>query len=273
MSTTTGRHSPSFVIRLVGNRLRPWEVPTRRLATVLNAIQRLLDQADETEDHEGGEPATPKSTIQLLDVRSSSAAYPVSATEPDYALNLIQSIRVGIESPDTTDWSDASLSSLEDLSLVAKSLHCMIELRYPYSGRKLGDVLATIGPTSFQDVTGSAFVRGHTSVYARIERVGGAVERRCGIRLPDQSRKMVFCHVASNDLVRELGRHLYQHVVVSGNATWLRHRWRLKSLDINSFEPPKTGSIRDALRRIHDAGGHAWDAIKDPDAAIAEMRR
>ena len=37
-------------------------------------------------------------------------------------------------------------------------------------------------------------------------------------------------------------------------------------------EPPKTGSIMDALRKAHEAGGHAWDKIKAPEAFIAELR-
>jgi hypothetical protein len=42
---------------------------------------------------------------------------------------------------------------------------------------------------------------------------------------------------------------------------------------IDSFEPPKGGSILEALEKAHDAGGRAWDSIADPDALIAEMRR
>jgi len=69
-----------------------------------------------------------------------------------------------------------------------------------------------------------------------------------------------------------LGRFLYQDVMVNGQAVWLRHSWQIRSFTINSFEPPKTGSIQNALKRIHDAGGSAWDKIPDPDKAIAEMR-
>jgi hypothetical protein len=66
---------------------------------------------------------------------------------------------------------------------------------------------------------------------------------------------------------------MYQTVWVSGEATWLRRNWQLKHLTITSFEPPKAGSIIEALKGIHDAGGHAWDRIDDPEAALAEMRR
>ncbi len=35
---------------------------------------------------------------------------------------------------------------------------------------------------------------------------------------------------------------------------------------------PKTGSLREALRASHEAGGCAWDAVKDPEALLAEIR-
>ena len=83
---------------------------------------------------------------------------------------------------------------------------------------------------------------------------------------------MVICRVTTEDLVRGLGQYLYQSVVLTGDATWLRHNWRLKGLVIKSFEPPKTGSILEALRQAHDAGGDAWEAVSDPDAFISGLR-
>ena len=93
----------------------------------------------------------------------------------------------------------------------------------------------------------------------------------CGVHLPNQTR-MVICRVASADLVRELGRFMYQNVMLSGEATWLRHNWHIKYFKITGFEPPKTGSIREALQRIYDAGGKAWDEVKNPDKFIRDMR-
>jgi hypothetical protein len=83
---------------------------------------------------------------------------------------------------------------------------------------------------------------------------------------------MLVFHVANEDLVRQLGQFLYQYLVVTGEATWLRHNWSIKTMVIKSFEPPKTGSIMGVLRRVYDAGGSGWDAIDDPNAALVEMR-
>jgi hypothetical protein len=178
-----------------------------------------------------------------------------------------------IGAPDLAEWTSPTLSSLEDLSQSAKSLGCEIEFRKPGKDRSYGAVIARITPMTFKDISASAFIRGRTSVYAKIERVGGATAMHCGIRLPSDRRKMVICRVANADLVRDLGQHMYEHLILSGHATWIRRDWRLKNLVIDAFEPPKKGSIIAALKRVHEAGGYAWDAIDDPDAVIAEIRR
>jgi len=126
---------------------------------------------------------------------------------------------------------------------------------------------------TYGEISESAFIYGRTSVYARIERVGGATAMHCGIRLPDSPGKMVICRVATSDLVRQLGQYMYERLILSGNATWVKHNGKLKDLLIDAYEPPKTGSVMDALRLAHDAGGYAWDNVDDPDKAIAEMRR
>ena len=262
-----------FVIRLVGPGMRPWLVPMRSLTRVLDAVQRLVEQRDEMDD-ESVEPI-PRSSgdlneriLRLLDVKSGSAVYNVAAFDGNSAVRILNDAAASIRHPEKSDWGAATISSIQELSEVAKSLGCEIEFREPGGGRPFGDIIATIRPSTYEIVSGSAFVSAETSIFAKIERVGGAVEMHCGLRLPDHPRKMVICRVIGADLVRDLGRYLYQNVLVNGKATWIRSTWQLKKMVITSFEPPKTGSIREALNQIHKAGGDAWDKVKNPAAAI-----
>ncbi|MBI4579500.1 MAG: hypothetical protein HY718_07355 [Planctomycetes bacterium] len=246
------------------------------MAKVLEAVQRLVEQRDEETEEETSRMDKDQSdvapTLHLVDVKSGSAAYAVAAPKHQVTIDLLAEIGRSIERPKTADWSQSTLSSLRKLSEVARSMGCEIEFRNPGTKGKLGAVLAKITPATYGDISSSAFIRGRTSIYARIERVGGATAMHCGIRLPEAPRKMVICRVTSDELVRKLGQYMYQHVLLSGRATWLRHNWRLKNLTIDSFEPPKRGSILKALESAHEAGGRVWDEIEDPDAVIAEMR-
>lgn len=83
---------------------------------------------------------------------------------------------------------------------------------------------------------------------------------------------MIYCTVDTEDLVRELGQHIYQNVMVYGTVTWLRKAWRVRTIRVKGFELSKTGSIMEALDEIYEAGGKAWDDVDDPEALIRELR-
>jgi len=257
---------------MVGSNIRPWDVPMRKLTTVMDAVQRLIEQKDkyveESEDTNTGEI----SPLQLLDIKKGSAAYKVASEDRDRSLDILQRTGREIYKPQAAEWTSSSLSAISDLSDVARSLGCEIEFRLPGGKGKLyGDVLATIRPDTYSVVSAQAFVTGETSVYGKIERVGGASNMHCGLHVPNQSR-MIICKVVGADLIRELGQFIYQHVVVSGTATWVRRGSFLRSLTIKSYDPPKTGSIASALEAAHKAGGSAWDEIGNPSDYIAGMR-
>jgi len=270
-----------FIIRLTAEGLRPWSVPARNLARILEAVQRLIDQREESDDDEKEDgpdgaragPSLTASVVRLIDIKTGSAAYQVASPSPEAAVRLLSETATAIGAPDKAEWTQPTLSSLKELSDVARSLGCIIEFRRPPTkGQSYGSVLATIRPETYEAISGSAFVSGHTSVFAKIERVGGVVEKHCGIHVRGQAR-MVICRVGGEDLVRQLGKYIYHDVVLIGTATWLRKSLHLKSFHITAFEPPKTGSVLDALQNVYDAGGKVWDTIPDPDGYIAEMRR
>lgn len=279
MPNKTPKPTADFEIRLVHPDLRPWSVPTRVLGRVLDAVQRLVEQKESDDDDEvavSGEitpvVAGDGHVLNLLDVKTGSARYPVSTKEGEFAKAVLKQTGVDIICPEKADWPPPTLSSLEDLSAVAKSLGCVIEFREPNTGNKLGNVLARISSSTFDDISANAYITGDSSVFGKIERVGGATKLHCGIRIPKHPRKMVICRVADSDLARELGRYLYNYVLVSGTAVWHKNSGRLKKMVISSFEPPKTGSIKQALTNIYNAGGSAWDEVDDPNSLIAEMR-
>jgi hypothetical protein len=246
----------------------------RALTRVLNAVQRLIEHTEgegpELEPAEEEEAAHAAAPLHLIDVVSRSAAYPVAARDPREAIRIVTETGKTLRDPSGTDWDPEILSPIEDLSEVAKSLHCNIELRRP---GKDGRVLARITPQSYEEMAETAFVKGESSVYGYLERIGGAVKRHCGLRMPSQPAKMIICPVQTEALVRELGRHVYQHVRVFGTVTWFRRTWQVKSVSVTGFEPSKSGSILRALERIYEAGGKAWDDVADAEGLLAEMRK
>jgi len=193
--TARRKPDPAFFVRLDGPGVRPWGVPMRSLARVLQAIQRLVSEQDEEDAtvEEGMECATApddrRRGLHLLDIKSGSAVYKVAAGDPGLAIDVIRRTGEAIRRPQSSDWQGSTLSAVEELSEVAKSLGCTIELVTAGDPRHEA-VLATIRPDTYSEIEGTAFIKGGTSVLGRIERVGGATARHCGLRLPDRPRKM-----------------------------------------------------------------------------------
>ena len=273
ISTGRRKPKPDFEIRLVGREMRPWGVPMRALARALNAVQRLMEPMDE-EDIQEEQITAEKAQISnvplhLIGVVSGSARYSVSANDPTHTINTLTEAGYALQNPDSDEWSVDLLSPIEELSGIARSLGCAIEFKQPGKQER---VFATIDGESYSLLAAKAFVTGESSVYGYLERVGGATDQRCGLRLPSQPKRMIYCTVQTEELIRRLGQHIYENVLVSGTVTWFRRAWRVKHIDVTDFEPSKTGSILETLDRVYEAGGKAWDDVDDPDSLIAEIR-
>jgi len=261
-----------FEIRLVGPGLKPWRVPMRALARALNAVQRLMEPHEEYDEEavESEEEAeAPPAPLHLIGIVARSAGYAVAARDPRLALDTLKQAGRSLANPEADGWGPDLLSPVEELSTIAKKLRCTVEFKTPGRG---GAVLAAVNPDSYAMLSRTAFVEGEGSVLGYLERVGGATEQRCALRLPDQPRKMVYCTVETSELVRRLGQHIYDDVLVSGTVTWFRRTWRVRRVFVKDFEAPKHGSILETLDRIYEAGGKAWDETEDPKTLIREMR-
>lgn len=271
MASDNKKPIADFFIRVVGSNIRPWNMPLRVLTRVLDATQRLVDPPSDDvalasgEDEENDRPILDKPSLRLLDIKQGSAGYAVSG--PDAVARLISAGKA-ISNPAEADWAGSEVGSLEQLSAIARSLDAVIEYRI---GSLKGEIIARITAKTTSEIEGTAFVSGETSVVGSIERVGGATKLHCGLRIPDQSR-MLICQVSSAEIARQLGQYLYQTVVVSGRARWLRKNWHIKRFRISSFDSPKTGSSLKALEAASRAGGRVWDTIDNPEQYVAGLR-
>lgn len=254
----------SFEVRFDGPGITPEAIPLRVLARALAAVQRLVSEEEDEADRK-----TEQFELHLLDVRRGSATYPVYAEKQPEVLERLAIAGRVLQEPERAENLPQVLSPVEDLSAIAKSLGCIIEFRLP--GKKT-DVLAKITPASYESLVSSVFISGDTTIAGKVERVGGATELHCGLRLRQQAEKMLICRVESTDVARQLGQHLYEHVVVNGTATWYRRNWRLRSFSIRSMHQLKRGSIVEAVQALRSAGGSAWDKVKEPQRLLDEVR-
>lgn len=255
-------HDTSFILRFVGDKVRPWLVPINTLAKALSAVQRLVveEPEDEEEIHE-------KSLLHLLDVTKGSACYPVYAEDKDQAIDALRQVGKAIADPDYVDTVSHILNPLEDLSAIAKQLDCELELSLPNNG----EVLARIQPVTHKAIAHSAFISGDSSLEGYVERVGGATSLRCGLRVRGQAN-MLICRVQNFDVARQLGQHLYEHIIVDGNATWFRRSWKLHSFEIRAMRKLDDKSVSDKFDALRQAADGFFDNINDVESYISDLR-
>ena len=272
------RTPTTFTIRLVGGGVRPESVPLRRLSGVLDAVQRLVaasdvEPADVAEEEGNGTDETAASalvrSLYLLDVRRKSAGYPVYAEDAAGVVQRLQLVGRAEDEPELLAPFRGSVAPLEELSDHARKLGCQIEFRQPTQSGE--EVLATIGPNTADKIRRALYLTGPSTLVGTVERVGGATNRHCGLRLI-QARHQLRCSVASDDLVKELGQRIYGRVTVQGIATWYRHDWRVTHFHIQAVESYEGGTATEVFAELRRASGGAWDRVEDPEAFIAELR-
>ncbi len=268
---TTETTSLRIEIRFIAPGIKPEQVPLRAVSDVLSAVQDLASGRDPFEmQHVPTERG-----IGLVDVYGGSAVYACVARAPDEARHNFGRVGRWLAEPDEAIESDANsdglvaaLSPIETLSAVAKSLQCRLEIALsgvderPYFAVQEGD---------FQRISSKLLMKGETTVVGRVERVGGAGEMRCLMRVPGR-RRALYCDVASRELARRLGQCLYEEIAATGQAVWIHRMWRIYRFKITDFKQPRLGKAKEALEDLRRAGLDAWDNIGDPDAYIRELR-
>ena len=93
---------PAFIIRLVGRGVSPWAVPMRSLTSVLQAVQRLVEQRDDFVDDLEAEAEVHGDSgivLHLLNVKSGSAAYAVAAPDHDGTVAMFRRFRESLDHP------------------------------------------------------------------------------------------------------------------------------------------------------------------------------
>ncbi len=114
----------------------------------------------------------------------------------------------------------------------------------------------------------SQFIRGETTIYGKVERVGG-VDPKVRIRLSDH--EVVSCYL-NEVLAKELGKLLYAEVGLRGQATWEANDHSLVYFRVEELLSYRKGRVASALDELREACGGSFDAVRDVVAWVAEER-
>ena len=259
--------SATFEVEFDGPGIYPERIPLNVLSRALAAVQRLAAGLEYPEEDGDETPQGFDGKFGLLHVKRGSAVYQIATRAPELAIANLRDTGKVLEKPESIGDREFILNPLDELSAVARSLDSPIILKEP---GKDGVVLAKIVPSSYATVSDKLFVSGDTTLIGRVERVGGATEQKCGLRLHGRSR-MLICKVVSAETARRLGQKLYEKVVVTGTAQWIKTTWKVVAFTISEVHQPRLKPVDELIESLRNAGGSDWDKIPDPQAYLEEM--
>lgn len=111
-------------------------------------------------------------------------------------------------------------------------------------------------------------VKGTTSLLARCLRVGG-VRPRAELRL-SKGQELLYVDV-TEDVARQLGKRLYDQVVLEGKATWRADTWEVVGFTVTSVAEFQKVSPDLAMKQLSEAAKGKWDGI-DPVEYVQKIR-
>lgn len=254
----TKRPTPSFVIRLTGGEISPERVPLRILSDAASAITRLaIGGADESESK----------SVRVLGVKRGSAVYPCLMETENETHDNLSAVGKVIEDPHSDLLTHTMLRPIDRLAKIAASLECQIQIQLPGTSK----ALATITSNSYQRIRGVALMHDEATVNGYLVRVGGASDRKCAIRVYGRDRLLI-CQVDTEDLSRQLGKHLYEPVTVYGRGLYFSRTWDLIHLRIDKATFSSNDDYDKMMDEFRAAGGDAWDDCQDVDGELRSMR-
>jgi hypothetical protein len=262
---------PTFEVRFSDPQVDPESIPLRSVSDALSAVQDLASGRDPFVTRH----VATEQSIGLLDIRRGSATFRCLSHSPKEAVrNLNRVARLlsnGDAGPANDDRLIALLRPIESLSDISRSVKCPLEVRLPGERQPLFVVRAD----DFARLSSRLLMEGDTTVAGIVKRVGGVTKVRCLLRVPGRARGL-YCDVKDDkkrELVRRLGRHLYEEILAQGRAVWIHRSWRIFKFTITDFTQPRLGKPSAAIKALREAGLDAWDKIDDPEAYLREMRK
>lgn len=256
-----------FEVRFTGEGVSPATVALRSMGDALSAVQNLA--AGTALDNEGIEQG-----FSLVRIEEGSARYHCLARVPGLAeKNLAAVGRIldagALGSPKEVELLVSVLNPMKNLSQIAKSAKCRLEIR----SSQFTNPLFVVDADAYDRIAERVLLEGETTICGKVESVGGSDlnKLRCKLRIPGR-RHQLACSLADRQVAQHLAKCLWQDVVASGKATWVQSTWQIHGFEIRGVTQPSLGNVDKAMESLRLSGLDAWDDIDDPEAYLKELR-
>lgn len=257
----------TFEIRFAGGGILPENIRAGEMAEILSSIEDMLS-AIVAKDH----PTLSKEdlVVGLVNIQSGSVHLEFSSKIPEVTFPAFVQVTKSIRSQNFGGLPATALKSLQSFSSFVRKKNCEAEFISRDGTAKTKTkikVLATMTPDIQIETPG--FLRGETTIYGQVIRVGGRDPRAM---IETVEGATIYCEMVDEDLARELGERLYTMVSLKGKAKWDSQTLRLEDFKAHEVADYHKGSILKAFEELSSIAGKYFSDITDVKKYIDDLR-
>ncbi len=248
---------PYLEIRFAGKGASgPEQIRARDLADAIKAFEELVV----SELKASGEDVDPNDVVVgLVDVRAGSARFRFKSSYMATAVAAYVSAARHVKEKAYSEMRSTSAEALQTLQRVGKKYNGDVELRTHEQQGEDAEPLALIRREEPIELPAPSYLKGITTLYGKIARVGGSTPK---VRLDLEPGERLVCTVGE-DLARQIATRLYEFVGLRGVAHWNLDTAEIEVFEIQALLPyEKTGAM-DAFAALAEVSAEDFTDIQD----------
>lgn len=247
-------------LRFAGD-VGPADFRARDVATALKEFESLVRETLRREDND----VNPEDiTVGLVQVKEGSNALRFKSSHQSKVLALLSVVGKALAEKRYDDLSDKQRSKLKGIQKVGSRYDSPSQFGCAQEGEHR-DVLGVIEIED--EIPGPKMIRGMTTLYGRVERVGGK-EPKVHVRTRDNETVIISLE---QEQARQLANQLYEMVGLRGEAEWFVETGQIDSFKLGEIIEYSGGGVAEGFEKLSEAVGGAFDNV-DPAEYTRRMR-
>lgn len=250
-----------FEISLSGEGIYPESMRASELADILISIEKTITSVAHLKD-----PSLnlDQFIVGLVQIEKSTVSLAFASSQPSVAKSSFEEVSEAVSEGKIYKLPNEAIEEIEKMAKFSKKKGCVIAFRPDLDQ----EPTAFIEPDIDLGLQKMPTYSGETVIFGKLERIGGATPKA---RLRISPHETVSCSI-SFDLAKTLASKLYEHVGLSGKATWNSETRSIISFNVQSITNYEGGPIKGAFQELADAAGDAWSDVQDVTAYIRSLR-
>lgn len=244
---------------LSGGGINPASIKASEVADLISAYENALFRVIEKNSPEIN---TETILISLIDVQEGSSHYKFVTNYKEIVFAAALAINTAIATNSLSSLPFKTVKSLEEIWKFTKKRNCQAE----FIGESLPK--AVIVPEVPIQITEDFYFEGESTIYGKVERVGGATPR---VRIKLDSGQILFLEI-NEKIAKELANRLYEGVALKGLAKWRKDDYGIEDFSIESIQNFEEGKLSDSMKELRETVGVYWDKIGNIDEYILNSR-